>query len=464
EPQSETVWHQADRYSVPRLTFVNKLDRRGADFFNVVREMKDRLDAKPLPLVLPYGREENFNGVIDLVRRKLRIFGIDEKGEKFEEREIPEEYRDQVEEYRHKIVEVISETDDRLLEKYMNNQELSEEEMIAGIRKATLSLRCVPVLCGSALKNKGIQMLLDAVGYYLPNPLDVGSVKGKKTDSDAEEERFPDEKEPFSALAFKIVMDPYVGKLVYSRIYSGRVKKGDRILNVLKNKKERVSRILEMHANVRNDREDASAGEIVALVGLNLAHTGDTLTDMDHPLVLESINFPEPVISQAIEPKTKADQDKLGMALHKLSEEDPSFHVKTDPDTGQTIIMGMGELHLEILMDRLLKEFSVQANVGAPQVSYREAPLAAVVHEEKYIRQTGGHGQYAHVIIKVEPLPRGTGLFFENKISQGRIPREYIPSIERGIMETKEIGPLAGYPLTDLRVTLLDGSFHEVDS
>lgn len=463
EPQSETVWRQADKYRVPRIAYVNKMDRIGADFFAVVQQMKDRLYTVPVIMQLPIGAEDQFEGIIDLVKMKA-IYWLDEKGINYEYRDIPESYREQAEEYRNELIEHAAEFSDELMMKYLEGEEITEEEIKAAIRKGTLQAKITPVFCGSSFKNKGVQPLLDAVVDYLPSPLDLPPVKGINPKTGAEEIRKPDEKEPFTALAFKIMVDPYVGKITFFRVYSGKITAGSYVYNATKEKDERVSRILLMHANKREEREDATAGEIVAAVGLKDTTTGDTLCDKNHPIVLESMDFPDPVINVAIEPKTKADQDKLSQALARLSEEDPTFRVTYDHETGQTLIWGMGELHLEIIVDRLMREFNVQANVGRPQVAYRETITKPVTNvEAKYIRQTGGRGQYGHVVINVEPAP-GQGFVFEDKIVGGVIPKEFIPSVEKGVREALEAGVLAGYPVVDVKVTLVDGSFHPVDS
>lgn len=463
EPQSETVWRQADKYRVPRIAYVNKMDRIGADFFAVVQQMKDRLYTVPVIMQLPIGAEDQFEGIIDLVKMKA-IYWLDEKGINYEYRDIPESYREQAEEYRSELIEHAAEFSDELMMKYLEGEEITEEEIKAAIRKGTLQAKITPVFCGSSFKNKGVQPLLDAVVDYLPSPLDLPPVKGINPKTGAEEIRKPDEKEPFTALAFKIMVDPYVGKITFFRVYSGKITAGSYVYNATKEKDERVSRILLMHANKREEREDATAGEIVAAVGLKDTTTGDTLCDKNHPIVLESMDFPDPVINVAIEPKTKADQDKLSQALARLSEEDPTFRVTYDHETGQTLIWGMGELHLEIIVDRLMREFNVQANVGRPQVAYRETITKPVTNvEAKYIRQTGGRGQYGHVVINVEPAP-GQGFVFEDKIVGGVIPKEFIPSVEKGVREALEAGVLAGYPVVDVKVTLVDGSFHPVDS
>ncbi len=463
EPQSETVWRQADKYGVPRIAYVNKMDRIGADFFAVIEQMKDRLYTVPVIMQLPIGAEDQFEGIIDLVKMKS-IYWVDDKGNKYEYRDIPADYVDQAEEYRMQLIEHAAEFSDELMEKYLEGQELSEEEIKAAIRKGTLAAKITPVFCGSSFKNKGVQPLLDAVIDYLPSPLDLPPVKGINPKTGEEVERKPDEKEPFTALAFKVMVDPYVGKITFFRVYSGKITSGSYVYNATKEKDERVSRILLMHANRREEREDATAGEIVAAVGLKDTTTGDTLCTKDSPIILESMEFPDPVINVAIEPKTKADQDKLSQALARLAEEDPTFRVSYDNETGQTLIWGMGELHLEIIVDRLTREFGVSANIGRPQVAYRETITKPVSNiEAKYVRQTGGRGQYGHVVINVEPAP-GQGFVFEDKIVGGVIPREFIPSVEKGVREALESGVLAGYPVVDVKVTLVDGSFHPVDS
>jgi elongation factor G len=463
EPQSETVWHQADKYGVPRIAYVNKMDRMGADFFHVLEMMKERLGSHPVAIQLPIGAEENFEGVIDLIKMKA-VYWLDELGEKYEYREIPKEYKKQAEEYRHLLLEAASEFSEELMEKYLEDKEISEEEIKKALRIGTLQARINPVLAGASFKNKGVQPLLDAIVDFLPSPLDLPPVVGENPQTGELEERRPADDEPFCALAFKVMVDPYVGKLTFFRIYSGSLKAGSRVLNATKGRKERVGRILQMHAYHREERDEVWAGDIVAAVGLKDTTTGDTLCDPNHPLLLESMQFPEPVISVAIEPKTKADQEKLSTALSKLAEEDPTFKVSYDSETGQTIISGMGELHLEIIVDRLMREFKVGANVGRPQVAYRETITKPVSNVEgKYIRQTGGRGQYGHVVIKVEPAP-GSGFEFEDKIVGGTIPREFIPAVEIGAKEALESGVLAGYPVVDVKVTLYDGSYHPVDS
>jgi len=463
EPQTETVWRQADRYNVPRVGFVNKMDRTGADFQRTVDMMVDRLQANPLVLQLPWGSESDFQGVIDLVEMKAHHW-IVEMGEEWETSEIPEEYREAADKARHDLFEKLADHDESLMEKFVGGGEPTVEELRRAIRRATLSGEAVPVLAGSAFKNKAIQPLLDAIVTYLPAPTDVLPVEGH-TPKGEHAVRKPEDTEPFSGLVFKIMSDPFVGRLTYVRVYSGILRTGSHIENTSKDRKERIGRILQMHANHREDLDAAFTGDIVAVVGLKHSRTGDTLADPANPIILESISFPTPVISVAVEPKTKADQDKLGTGLGKLSDEDPTFVVKYDDETGQTVISGMGELHLDIIVDRLRREFGVDANVGKPQVAYRET-IRRDVHkvDMRFIRQTGGHGQYAHVVIDLEPTGMGGGYEFINKIVGGKIPREYIPSVDQGIQEAMESGVLAGYPLVDVRSTLVDGSFHEVDS
>jgi len=465
EPQSETVWRQADRYRVPRIAFMNKMDRLGADFFGSVQSMVDRLGARPAPIQLPLGREEHFRGVIDLVEMHALVW-VDVLGTQIETIEIPAELREQAEEYHHQLVEAVADHDDELLETYLTDEKAVTPDMLRrALRRATLDLSVVPVLCGSAFKNKGIQPLLDAVVDYLPSPLDVPPVHGIDPRTQHELSRRPSYEEPFTALAFKVMSDPYVGKLTYIRVYSGQLKPGDRVLNTTTGKTERVARILQMHANHREERDWIGAGDIAAVVGLKHTMTGDTLALDTAPIRLEAMHFPEPVISVAIEPKTKADQDRLAQALQRLAEEDPTFRMRTDEETGQTLISGMGELHLEIIVDRLTREFNVNANVGRPQVAYRETAGRAVKGVEgRFVRQTGGRGQYGHVVIDLEPAEPGSGYEFIDKIVGGRIPREFIPAVDLGIQEAMESGVLAGYPVVDVRVTLVDGSYHEVDS
>jgi len=470
EPQSETVWRQADRYSVPRICFVNKLDRTGANFDMCVGMIISRLGAKPLVLQVPIGNESDFLGVVDLIAMKALVWpGETKKGEDYLIEEIPANLAEKCKQARHDLIEALAEADDQVMEKYLDGAELTEKEIIAGIRRATLAAKAVPVLCGSAFKNKGVQPMLDAVVRYLPSPLDVESIVGHNmSDPTVEIIRHPDNKEPFSALAFKIMSDPHLGKLHFIRIYSGVLETGSQVLNSNKDRKERIGKIYQMHANKREERDFAGAGMIVAVMGLKGTTTGETLCDPDKPVVLESMDFPDPVIEVAIEPKTKSDQEKLGVAIQRLSEEDPTFHVKTDEETGQTIISGMGELHLEILVDRMRREFNVEANVGKPQVAFRETLRQGVArHDYTHKKQTGGSGQFAKIQIAIEPLAKGSvegGYEFVNKVTGGRIPREYIPSVDAGCREAMQSGPLAGYPLTDVRVVLLDGAYHDVDS
>jgi len=463
EPQSETVWRQADRYNVPRICFINKMDRTGADFWRTIGMIRERLGAVPVPVQMPIGVEASFKGIIDLLQEKAIGFA-DELGTMPVQEEIPVEYRDQAQEQREALVEKIVETSDELMFKYLEGQEISVPELKAALRKATITTRLVPVLCGSALRNKGIQSLLDAVVDYLPSPLDIPPIKGINPRTGAAETRMASDEAPFSALAFKIVADPFVGRLAYFRVYSGRADSGSQVLNSAKDRKERFGRLLQMHANHREDVSEVFAGDIAAAVGLKNTFTGDTLCDPSRPVLLEAIKFPEPVISVAIEPKTKADQDRMGEALSRLAEEDPTFRIRSDPDTGQTIISGMGELHLEVIVDRMTREYRVQANVGKPQVAYKETVSTTAEAEGRFIRQTGGKGQYGHVVLRIEPLPPGHGFEIVNQIAGGVIPKEFIPAAEAGVREAIDSGVLAGYPVVDLRVTLLDGSYHEVDS
>ncbi len=463
EPQSETVWRQADKYRIPRIAYINKMDRIGADFFRGIEMMVDRLGARPLPLQLPIGREAEFKGVVDLVEMKALVW-LDELGTSWEERETPEELREMADEYRQRLVEAVADHDEEIMVAYLEGEEIAPDRLRAAIRAATLDIAVTPVLCGSSFKNKGVQPLLDAVVDYLPSPLDVPPVSGLAP-GNGEVVRDTADDEPFAALAFKVAVDPYVGKLTYFRVYSGVLKAGSYVLNVNKERRERVSRILQMHANHREDRSEIYAGELAAAVGLKFTATGDTLSTPDKPIVLESMVFPEPVIAVAIEPKTKADEEKLSASLQKLAEEDPTFRVHSDEETGQTIIEGMGELHLEIIVDRLLREFKVDANVGRPQVAYRETVTRPVQNVEgRFVRQTGGRGQYGHVVIDLEPNEPGEGYVFENKIVGGTIPRDYIPAVDQGAQEAMSTGILAGYPMVDVRVRLTDGSYHEVDS
>jgi elongation factor G len=464
EPQSETVWRQADKYHVPRIAFINKMDRVGADFFRGVRMIKERLRANAVPVQLPIGVEDTFRGVIDLVTMKAMLWDEESLGARYRTEEIPEDLQASAEQYREELLEAVADTDEKLLEKYLDGGEISEAEIRQAIRTATLNIKIIPVICGSAFKNKGVQPLLDAVVDFLPAPTDVAAVEGVNPDKDEREVRAADDKAPFSALAFKIMSDPFVGTLTFFRVYSGMVESGSYVFNSTKGKKERIGRLLKMHANKREDIKEVYAGDIAAAVGLRDSTTGDTLCDENDPIVLESIDFPEPVISIAIEPKTKVDQEKLGVSLQKLASEDPSFRVHTDRETGQTIIAGMGELHLEIIVDRLLREFKVGASVGKPQVAYKETVRKAVEREAKFVRQTGGRGQYGHVVLRVEPLPAGKGFEFADGTKGGVVPREYIPAVEKGVREATDNGTLAGYPIVDVKVTLLDGSYHEVDS
>ncbi len=464
EPQSETVWRQADKYQVPRIAFMNKMDRVGADFYFSVQTIIDRLGANPVPIQIPIGRESEYRGSIDLVSMKAYVYDDETLGAKYKIEEIPADLLDKAKEYREKMLEAVAEFDDQVMEKYLNGQSLTEEEIHRVIRAATIKMKVTPVLCGSAFKNKGVQQLLDGVVEYLPSPLDIPAVKGLDPNTNKELERKPADTEPFSALAFKIMSDPFAGQLTYFRVYSGTLKTGTPVLNVTKGTKDRIGRLLKMHANKREEIDAAHAGDIVAAVGLKGATTGDTLADEKQPVLLEVMKFPEPVIAMAIEPKTKQDQEKMGFALQKLAQEDPSFRVRTDEETAQTIIAGMGELHLEIIVDRLLREFKVEANVGKPEVAFRETIRRKAEAESKYIKQTGGRGQYGHVVLTVEPSESGKGLEFVNKIVGGAIPKEYIPAIEKGVKERMENGVIAGYPLRDIKVTVIDGSYHEVDS
>ena len=464
EPQSETVWRQADKYRVPRLAFMNKMDRIGADFYGSVQSLVDRLGANPVPIQLPIGREAEFRGSVDLVTMKAYLYDDESLGAKYRIEEVPAELTDLAKEYREKMLESVAEHDEQVLERYLNGHSLTPEEIRRAIRAGTISMKVTPVLCGSAFKNKGVQQILDAVVDYLPSPLDIPPVVGVEPSSGKEVKRQANDDEPFAALAFKIMTDPFAGQLTYFRVYSGTLKTGVPVYNITKGTKERVGRLLKMHANKREDIDAVYAGDIAAAVGLKGASTGDTLCDPKHPVLLEVMKFPEPVIAMAIEPKTKQDQEKLGFSLQKLAQEDPSFRVRTDEETGQTIISGMGELHLEIIVDRLLREFKVEANVGKPEVAFRETIRRSAEAEAKYIKQTGGRGQYGHVVLTVAPSERGAGFEFVNEIVGGAIPREYIPAVEKGIKERMETGVLAGYPVRDVRVTLTDGSYHEVDS
>ena len=463
EPQSETVWRQADKYSVPRICVVNKMDRTGADFWECVNQIRERLGANPVVIQLPIGLESSFKGVLDLFGPKAYIY-TDDLGTTSEETDIPADLRAAAQLQRDRLVEIIAETDEDLTLKYLEGSEITVDDLKAALRRATLSGKLVPVLCGAALRNKGIQHLLDAVVDYLPSPLDVPAISGMVPGTEREEARNASDEEPFSALAFKIVGDPFAGKLTYFRVYSGQISAGSYALNSTKGQRERLGRLVRMHANEREDVSEVYAGEIAAAIGLEFTTTGDTLCDESKPVILEAITFPEPVISQAIEPKTKADQDKMAVALQRLAEEDPTFRAATDQETGQTVIAGMGELHLEVIVDRMLREFRVDANVGKPQVAYKESITKRAQAEGRFVRQSGGKGQYGHAWLDVEPLPRGTGFEFVNKIIGGVIPREYIPAIEQGVRGALHTGGRAGYPLTDLRATLYDGSYHEVDS
>ncbi|UCC15858.1 MAG: elongation factor G [Gammaproteobacteria bacterium] len=463
EPQSETVWRQATKYHVPRLAFINKMDRAGADFLRVVGQIRERLGGDPVPLQLPIGAEEHFAGVVDLIKMKAILWDDDTQGMSYEEGDIPADMEAECQEWREKLVEAAAEGDEELLEKFLNDGDLSVEEVRRGIRARTLANEIVPVLCGSAFKNKGVQAMLDAVIEYMPSPIDVPPIRGV-LDDETEGTRGPDDEEPFAALAFKIATDPFVGSLTFFRVYSGVIRSGDTVYNPVKGKRERVGRILQMHANDREEIKEVRAGDIAAAVGLKDVTTGDTLCAMKDVITLERMEFPEPVISVAVEPKTKADQEKMGLALSKLAQEDPSFRVHTDEESGQTIISGMGELHLEIIVDRLKREFRVEANVGNPQVAYRETIRAAVEQEGKFVRQSGGRGQYGHVWLKIEPQEPGAGYEFKNSIVGGSVPKEYIPAVDKGVKEQMESGVLAGYPVVDLKVTLYDGSYHDVDS
>ena len=463
EPQSETVWRQADEYHVPRMVYVNKMDIMGANFKRCLDMLHDRLKCNAVAIQLPIGAEDTFKGIIDLIDMKADVY-YDDMGNDIRVEDIPEDMKAEAEEYRGKLMEAIAETDETLMEKYFTEGELTKEEIKKALRKATIDNSIVPVTCGSSYRNKGVQKLLDAIVDYMPSPLDVPAIKGTNPETDEEEERHADDNGPFAALAFKIATDPFVGKLAFFRVYSGKVDAGTTVYNSCKDSNERMGRIVQMHANHRTDLETCYAGDIAAAVGLKNTTTGDTLCDEDHPIILESMNFPDPVIRVAIEPKTKAGSEKMGIALAKLAEEDPTFRTWTDEETGQTIIAGMGELHLEIIVDRLLREFKVEANVGAPQVAYRETIRKAVTHEEKYKRQSGGKGQYGHVKITVEPNEPGKGYEFINAVVGGAIPKEYIPAVDAGIQGAMKTGVLAGYPVVDVKVSLIDGSYHEVDS
>ncbi len=463
EPQTETVWRQATDYRVPRIVFCNKMDKIGADFLYSVSTLHDRLQANAHPIQLPIGAEDDFTGIIDLVKMKAEIYTND-LGTEIQETEIPEEYKELAEEWREKLVEAVADTDEELMMKFLEGEEITEEELKAGIRQATLTVEFFPVLCGSAFKNKGVQLMLDAVIDYLPSPLDVPAIKGINPKTDEETDRPADDEAPFASLAFKVMTDPFVGRLTFFRVYSGVLNSGSYVLNASKDKRERIGRILQMHANTRAEIQTVYSGDIAAAVGLKDTTTGDTLCDEKSPVILESIEFPEPVIEVAVEPKSKADQDKMGVALQKLAEEDPSFRVETNAETGETVIAGMGELHLDVLVDRMRREFKVEANVGAPQVSYRETFRASTQAEGKFVRQSGGKGQYGHVWIEFTPNEEGNGFEFENAIVGGVVPREYIPAVEKGLEDSMANGVLAGYPLVDIKAKLYDGSYHDVDS
>ena len=463
EPQSETVWHQADKYGVPRMAYVNKMDITGADFYRVVSMMKERLKCNAVPIQLPIGSEDSFRGIIDLIKMKA-YFYLDDKGQRIDEEEIPEDMRDLADEYRVNLLESVSEFNDEIMEKYLDGQEVSEKEIHDAIRKATIAVKMVPVVCGTSYRNKGVQKLLDAIVAYMPSPLDIPPIKGIDPDTDEEVLSHSDDDAPFAALAFKIATDPFVGKLCFFRVYSGKIDTGSAVYNSTKKNRERFGRILRMHANHREDIDTVYAGDIAAAVGLKNTTTGDTLCDEKHKVILESMDFPEPVIRVAIEPKTKAGQEKMGIALAKLAEEDPTFRTYTDSETGQTIIAGMGELHLEIIVDRLLREFKVEANIGKPQVAYKETIRKEAISDMRYARQSGGKGQYGHVKIKIEPNESGKGYEFVDKITGGAIPKEYIPAVNEGVKGAMDAGILAGYSMVDVIVTLFDGSFHEVDS
>ena len=463
QPQSETVWRQANKYGVPRLAFVNKMDRTGADFKKVVGQLKSRLGANPVPMQVPIGAEENFEGVIDLVKMKAIYWDPDSQGTKFEYRDIPAHLADECKAAHNYLVESAAETSDALMDKYLGGEELTEAEIMSGIRAGTLATSLIPVFCGTAFKNKGVQAMLDAVIRYLPAPSDRPPVKGID-ENEKEAQRAAGDTEPFSALAFKIMTDPFVGSLSFFRVYSGTLNSGDTVYNPVKSKKERVGRILQMHANQRDEIKEVRAGDIAAAVGLKDVTTGDTLCSQDHVITLERMIFPEPVIAMAVEPKTKSDQEKMGMALSRLAQEDPSLRVRTDEESGQTIIAGMGELHLEIIVDRMKREFNVEANVGKPQVAYRETIRKMVKQDGKFVRQSGGRGQYGHVVLELHPQERGAGYVFENAIVGGVVPKEYIPAVDKGIREAMASGPMAGYPVVDIKIKLVDGSYHEVDS
>jgi len=463
EPQSETVYHQAEKFRIPLIAFINKMDRMGANFYADIDSIHEKLTPNAYPVQLPIGTESNFKGIIDLFNRRAFIY-LDEMGKKIEEQDVPSDLKNEVEKFRHKLIEAIVEHDEKLMNEYLNGKEPKIGELKKILRQAVIQGKIMPVLCGSALKNKGVQLLLDAVCEYLPSPLDVPPVEGFIPRTEEKQTRKADLKEPLSALVFKIATDPYVGRLCYFRVYSGTLEAGSYILNATTNSKERVGRIVQMHANQRQEIKEVRAGDIAAIVGIKNTTTGDTICDPDHPIILESIEFPEPVISVAIEPKGKADQEKMGLAINKLTEEDPTFRVKTDEETGQTIISGMGEFHLEIIVDRLTREFNVNANVGQPRVAYKETITSSVESEGKYIHQSGGRGQYGHCWLRIEPLERSKGFEFVDEIKRGTIPKEYIPAVKKGVIEAMDTGVLAGYPLVDMKVSVYDGSFHEVDS
>ncbi len=463
QPQSETVWRQANKYRVPRLAFVNKMDRQGSDFFRVMDQLKKRLGAVPVPVVIPIGAEEDFQGVVDLIRMRAIYWNADDMGMTYDERDIPEELKADAETYREQMVEAAAESSEELMEKYLENGELSDDEIKQGLRARTLDNEIIPALCGTAFKNKGVQRLLDAVIEFLPAPTEVPDIKGELPDG-TEAYRKTGDDQPFSALAFKIMTDPFVGSLAFFRVYSGSVNAGDAVLNSTRGNRERIGRILQMHSNSREEIKSVYSGDIAAAVGLKNVTTGETLCDPNNPIILERMEFPEPVIAVAVEPKTKSDQEKMSQALGRLAQEDPSFRVRTDEESGQTIISGMGELHLDILVDRMRREFKVDANIGKPQVAYRETIRGTVEQEGKFVRQSGGRGQYGHVKLRIEPLEEGGGFEFENKIVGGVVPKEYIPAVERGAEEQLQNGVIAGYPMVDVKVTLYDGSYHEVDS
>ncbi|MEW8247425.1 MAG: elongation factor G [Candidatus Thiodiazotropha endolucinida] len=465
EPQSETVWRQANKYNVPRMAFINKMDRMGADFFRVVGHLKDRLGANAVPIQVPVGAEEGFKGVIDLIKMKSIVWSEENMGAQFEYTDIPADLQDTCDEWREHMVEAAAEGTDELMEKYLEEGDLSEEEILAGLRERTLRLEIVPVTCGSAFKNKGVQAVLDKIIEVMPSPVDVPAITGLLDDAEGTEESRPsDDNAPFAALAFKVATDPFVGTLTFFRVYSGALKSGDSVFNPVKSKKERIGRILQMHSNSREEIKEVLAGDIAAAVGLKDVTTGDTLCAIDKPITLERMEFPEPVISVAVEPRTKSDQEKMGIALSKLAQEDPSFRVSSDEESGQTIISGMGELHLDIIVDRMRREFKVEANVGAPQVAYRETIRRSIEQEGKFVRQSGGRGQFGHVYLRIEPQEAGTGYEFANEIVGGAVPREYIPAVDKGVQEAMGNGIMAGYPVVDVKVTLYDGSYHDVDS